>query len=179
AVAVAVAAVRLEHVHDVPHVEVAHHQAPQAWIMVVLEELQGLEVHGYAPWIVTLIIFTGVRGRSRSSVGVPSILPTTSMPLVILPNTGCLLGPGVNQSRRALSTVLMKNCAPPELGWPVFAIDSVPGLFEIFCAGGCSSWMRPSGELPVPQRRSLGSFEYSHPNWIMKSLITRWKWSPS
>ena len=29
----------------------------------------------------------------------------------------------------------MKNCAPPEFGRPVFAIDSVPGSFEIFAFG--------------------------------------------
>ena len=73
----------------------------------------------------------------------------------------------------------MKNCAPPELGRPVFAIDSVPGSFESWCAGGCSSWILPNGESPVPQRGLFGSFENSHPNWIMKSLMTRWKWSPS
>ena len=31
----------------------------------------------------------------------------------------------------------------------------------------------------VPQRGLAGSFECSHPNWIMKSLITRWKCRPS
>ncbi len=48
---------------------------------------------------VTLTILTGVFGRSLPSVGVFSILVITSMPFVILPNTGCFEGPGVNQSR--------------------------------------------------------------------------------
>ena len=37
---------------------------------------------------------------------------------------------GENQSRKSLCTVFMKNCEPPELGCPVLAIESVPGLFE-------------------------------------------------
>src|SRR4051812_21213333 len=94
---------------------------------------------------VTLIIFTGVRGRSLPSVAVVSIFFTMSRPDVTLPNTGCFDGPGVNQSRRSLWTVLIKNCAPPEFGRPVFAIDSVPGSFEILWAGGCSSWILPNG----------------------------------
>ena len=43
---------------------------------------------------VTLIILTGVLGRSLPSVGVVSIFFTTSMPEVTLPNTGCFDGPG-------------------------------------------------------------------------------------
>ena len=73
----------------------------------------------------------------------------------------------------------MKNWHEPEFGWPVFAIDSVPGSFEILAAGGCSSWIVPCGPLPVPARGLAGSFEFGQPNWIMKPLITRWKWSPS
>jgi hypothetical protein len=73
----------------------------------------------------------------------------------------------------------MKNCAPPEFGRPVFAIDSVPGSFEIFAFAGCSSCTLPNGELPVPHRGLFGSFEYSQPNWIMKSLMIRWKCRPS
>ena len=46
------------------------------------------------PSIVTLFILTGVRGRSPCAVGVVSIFFTTSMPDVILPNTGCFDGPG-------------------------------------------------------------------------------------
>ncbi len=54
---------------------------------------------GHAPFTVTFSIFTGVFGRSSPSVGVFSILVTTSMPEVTLPNTGCLDPPGLNQSR--------------------------------------------------------------------------------
>jgi hypothetical protein len=35
----------------------------------------------------------------------------------------------------------------------VFAIDSVPGSFEILAFAGCSSATLPNGELPVPQLR--------------------------
>src|SRR5437763_1554563 len=90
---------------------------------------ENLRVH--MPWMVTLFILIGVFGRSPAAVGAVSIFFTTSMPFVILPNTGCFDGPGVNQSRYELCTVLMKNCPPPEFGRPVFAIDSVPGSFEI------------------------------------------------
>jgi len=48
---------------------------------------------------VTRFIFTGVTGRSPLSVGVFSILLSTSIPSMTRPNTGCLEGPGVNQSR--------------------------------------------------------------------------------
>lgn len=41
----------------------------------------------------------GVSGRSWAPVFAVSIALTTSMPPVILPNTGCFEGPGVNQSR--------------------------------------------------------------------------------
>ena len=58
---------------------------------------------------VTVIILTGVRGRSSPSVGVVSIFLITSMPETILPNTGCLESPGENQSRNELCFVLMKN----------------------------------------------------------------------
>jgi hypothetical protein len=57
-----------------------------------------------------------------------------------------------------LWTVLMKNCAPPELG-PLLAIDSVPGSFDSLCAGGCSSLIRPNGEPPRPQFGLFGSLE--------------------
>ena len=63
------------------------------------ERRQGTDVASYAPATVTFTIFTGVSGRSPASVGVVSIFFTTSMPAVILPNTGCFDGPGVNQSR--------------------------------------------------------------------------------
>src|SRR5262245_12640119 len=85
-----------------------------------------------APLTVTLIIFTGVRGRSSLSVGVCSIFFTTSMPEITRPNTGCLDAPGVKKSRNALWTVLMKNWQLPLLGAPVFAMESVPGSLESF-----------------------------------------------
>ena len=31
-----------------------------------------------------------------------------------------------------LWTVFTKNCEPPEFGWPVLAMERVPGSFEIF-----------------------------------------------
>ena len=65
---------------------------------------------------VTLFIRTGVTGRSFGSVFVFSILCTTSMPSITLPKTGCFDGPGVNQSRYALWTVLMKNWQEPLFG---------------------------------------------------------------
>ena len=91
-----------------------------------------------------------------------------------LPKTGCFDSPGENQSRKSLCTVFMKNCEPPELGCPVFAIESVPGSLEIFAA--YSSLMLPplervsvapvfrflkvpSGGPPVPERPDLGSLE--------------------
>jgi hypothetical protein len=129
--------------------------------------------------MVTRSILTGVRGRSPWPVGDDSIARTTSRPPVTLPKTGCLDWPGVNQSRKALCLVLMKNCAPPLSGCPVLAIDSVPTSFEVLNAAGCSSCTLPSGDPPVPQRELLGSLLYSQPNWIMKSLITRWKCRPS
>jgi hypothetical protein len=78
-----------------------------------------------------------------------------------------------------LSPTFKKNCEPPELGRPVLAIESVPGLFEsleIF-----SSWMLPplvrdsispvarflnvpSGGPPVPEREDFGSLLWGHPN---------------
>ena len=48
---------------------------------------------------VTLIILIGVRGRSFCPVCAVSIFLTTSIPDVILPNTGCLDCPAENQSR--------------------------------------------------------------------------------
>ena len=30
-----------------------------------------------------------------------------------------------------MCTVLTKNCDPPLLGWPVLAMDKVPGSFEV------------------------------------------------
>ncbi|MNC98270.1 hypothetical protein D3C83_161780 [compost metagenome] len=70
-------------------------------------------------------------------------------------------------------TVLMKNWQLPLFGWPVFAIDSVPGSFEILAFAGCSSAMQPSGPLPVPARELFGSRLCGQPNWIMKLSMTR------
>ena len=61
-----------------------------------------------------------------------------------LPKTGCFESPGENQSRKSLCTVFMKNCEPPELGWPVLAIESVPGSLENLAAN--SSLMLPPFE---------------------------------
>src|SRR5690606_30554117 len=110
---------------------------------------------------------------SRASVGVFSILVTMSMPDVTLPNTGCFEGPGVNQSRYELLTVLRKNWQLPLLGRPVFAIESVPGSLLSLAFSGCSSSMQPSGPLPVPADPDLGSLEFGQSNWSMKPLITR------
>lgn len=76
--------------------------------------------------------------------------------------------------RKSLCTTFMKNCEPPELGWPVLAMERVPGLLEILAA--YSSLMLPpfervsvapvfrflkvpSGGPPVPLRCDLGSLE--------------------
>ena len=66
------------------------------------------------------------------------------------------------------------------MGWPVLAIESVPGSLENLAAN--SSLMlpppervsvppvfrflnEPSGGPPVPARCDFGSFEYGQPNW--------------
>ena len=69
----------------------------------------------------------------------------------------------------------MKNCDPPELGWPVFAIESVPGLllvrsmfsslmlppFERVSVAPVTRFLNvPSGGPPVPARREVGSFAW-------------------
>ncbi len=95
------------------------------------------------------------------------------------PRAGTGDGPGVNQSRYELWTVLMKNWQLPLLGAPVFAIDNVPGSFDSFAFGGYSSGIAPSGDFPVPQRGLLGSRLNGQPNCAMKPLMTRWKWRPS
>ena len=73
-----------------------------------------------------LFILIGFTGLSRL-VFTFEMAVTTSMPDSTFPNTGCLEGPGENQSRLALLATLMKNCEPPELGLPVLAIESVKG----------------------------------------------------
>merc|ERR1719498_47711 len=138
-------------------------------------------------------IMIGVFGLS-SLVGTWEILFTRSMPSVTWPNTGCWDGVDLShQSRKLLWATLMKNWLPPVFGWPVFAMLSVPGSFEIF-------WVNSSGMLPplrtisapvemflylefgcgppVPALRAFGSFAYGQPNWFMKSGITGWKWIP-
>ena len=64
--------------------------------------------------------------------------------------TGCCEGDRSSRqwSRKSLCTVLTKNCEPPELGCPVFAIESVPGSLENLAA--YSSLM-----LPPPERVSV------------------------
>ena len=113
---------------------------------------------------MTRIIWTGVTGRSPGPVRVVSMDLITSIPPMTFPNTGCLDGPGENQSRYALLTVLMKNYELPLLGRPVLAIERVPGSFESFALSGCSSSMQPSGPLPVPARGLLGSRLCGQPN---------------
>ena len=46
--------------------------------------------------------------------------------------------------RKSLCTTFMKNWLPPELGWPVLAIESVPGSLENLAAN--SSLMLPPFE---------------------------------
>merc|ERR1712060_208744 len=116
------------------------------------------------PEIVMEFILMGVLGLSLL-VGTVEIEVTTSIPEMTLPNTGCFDGPGLNQSKFLLFATLMKNCDPPEFGWPVLAMERDPGSLlslEMF-----SSWMlpprvrfsiapdfkflnSPSGGLPVP-----------------------------
>eukprot|EP00308_Calcidiscus_leptoporus_P026785 CAMPEP_0119352148 /NCGR_PEP_ID=MMETSP1334-20130426/1467_1 /TAXON_ID=127549 /ORGANISM="Calcidiscus leptoporus, Strain RCC1130" /LENGTH=123 /DNA_ID=CAMNT_0007365127 /DNA_START=456 /DNA_END=827 /DNA_ORIENTATION=+ len=118
-------------------------------------------------------ILMGTTGLSRTVLAF-EIAMTTSIPSVMAPKTGCFDWPGENQSRKELSATFKKNCEPPELGRPVFAIESVPGLFESFEM--FSSWMLPppdrvssapvtrflnvpSGGPPVPERCDFGSRE--------------------
>ena len=55
------------------------------------------------------IILMGDAGRSWAPVSHSPMALTTSMPSITFPKTGCLEGPGENQSRWALCAVLMKN----------------------------------------------------------------------
>mmetsp|Transcript_159773 Transcript_159773/g.508605 ORF Transcript_159773/g.508605 Transcript_159773/m.508605 type:complete len:211 (+) Transcript_159773:378-1010(+) len=140
-----------------------------------------------APEMVILITLMGIRGLS-SDVGTFDIFVTTSMPLVIMPNTGCWEGPGLNQSSDVLFPTLRKICDPPLFGWPTFAIDNVPG--PLLSREMCSSRMVPpgprhikepflrfvneiSGALPWPAFGESGSLERGQPNWHMKPSITR------
>ena len=52
-----------------------------------------------------------------------------------LPKTGCWDGVDLSKkSKKLLCEILMKNCEPPELGRPVFDIDSVPSSWSVaFC----------------------------------------------
>lgn len=75
----------------------------------------------------------GCSGRSLPSHLALLIAITTSMPLATLPKTGCWDGVLLSKkSRNELCTVLMKNWLPPELGWPVLAIENVPGSLDSF-----------------------------------------------
>jgi len=96
--------------------------------------------------MVTEFMTTGVLGLSLPSVETPEIFKTTSMPEVTLPKTGCWLGVDLSyQSRKLLWTVFTKNCEPPEFGWPVLAMERVPGSFE-------SLAVNSSGMLPPRSR---------------------------
>ena len=70
---------------------------------------------------------------------------------------------------------MMKNCEPPELGCPVLAMESVPGLLlvrsmfsslmlpppERVSVAPVARFLKvPSGGPPVPARREVGSFAY-------------------
>ena len=133
-----------------------------------------------------------------ASVRALPIFITTSMPLVTFPNTGCCEGDRSSRqwSRKSLCTVLTKNCDPPLLGWPVLAMDKVPGSFEVLSISSSgmfppasrviflpdpsrtSNTVPPSGP-PVPARRDLASLAKGHPNCNMNPSMTRWKWTPS
>merc|ERR1719313_3139493 len=107
-----------------------------------------------------------------------------------LPKTGCFDCPGLNQSRFLLSATLRKNWEPPEFGWPVLAIDKVPGAllsFEMFSSLILPPLERvsvppvarflkvPSGGPPVPALLEFGSLAFGQPNWSMNPGMTRWK----
>ena len=84
--------------------------------------------------------------------------------------------------------VLMKNCEPPELGWPVLAIERVPGSLEISATSssgmlpppsramvlpsGVVNEVPPSGP-PVPARGDLGSLEWGQPNWHTAGVVAQ------
>mmetsp|Transcript_4246 Transcript_4246/g.13303 ORF Transcript_4246/g.13303 Transcript_4246/m.13303 type:complete len:200 (+) Transcript_4246:298-897(+) len=144
--------------------------------------------------MVTFFILIGSTGLSSTS-RVLTFEMATAMAKdclsTIAPKTGCFEDPPENQSRLALCATLRKNCEPPEFFWPVLAIESVPGMFEVLSV--CSSLMLPplnrfscppvfkltnevpSAGPPVPDRFDFGSFECGQPNWFMKPGITRWK----
>merc|ERR1712217_365197 len=101
-----------------------------------------------------------------------ALITSRSFDALHLPKTGCLDGPGENQSKLALSATLMKNCEPPLFGDPVLAIDSVPGALvslEMFSSLMLPPLERlsvppvfkflkvPSGGLPVPALLDIGS----------------------
>ncbi len=71
--------------------------------------------------ISTLTIEISFEGLSNSSTLTFSIAAHTSMPLVTLPKTVCLL------SNQGVGTVVMKNCEPFVPG-PAFAMETVNGL---------------------------------------------------
>src|SRR5271165_3449843 len=75
----------------------------------------------------TLLIFTGVRGRSPESRGTLEILSATSWPSTISPKMVCLL------SSQGVAATVIKNWLPLVFG-PELAIESLPGL-ECFNVG--------------------------------------------
>ena len=138
----------------------------------------------------TLLTLTGVTGRSfcvgTCEIATMTLKLSSSMHL---PNTGCLLSPGVYQFRTLLSLTFMKSCEPPEFGAPVFAIASVPASFRILTVNSSGivppvprEIMLPSRRFvkldssvgpPVPARGSSGSLAYGHPNCTINDGMTR------
>src|SRR6185295_18868964 len=106
--------------------EVVRGQAPQ---LRVDRGHQRLEVGTIGPglghqpsrWIVSLVIVTGVTGRSCRPVGTAPIFLTMSMPSTTSPKTEWRL------SRCGVGPSVMKNWLPLVFG-PAFAIDSIPAL---------------------------------------------------
>ena len=94
-----------------------------------------------------------------------------------------------NQSRKELCTVLTKNWDPPLLGWPVLAMERVPGSLEVLSMSS-SGMLPPASRVmvlpshsndepplgpPVPARGDWGSELRGHPNCSMNPSMTRWK----
>src|SRR5262249_13244478 len=121
--------------------------------------------HGiYLRSILTVWIVIGVTGLSPGFVVLVSpIFLMTSIPLTTSPNTGCF---PLSQS---VGASVMKNCAPPVLAAPLFAIARMPALSSLRPDPNSSGMLNPGPPVPVPS----GS-----PPWIMKFGITRWNVNP-
>eukprot|EP00966_Prymnesium_polylepis_P231446 5355179-Prymnesium_polylepis.1 len=101
----------------------------------------------------TSVTLTGVTGRSFC-VGTCE-MATITLKLsssTHLPNTVCLLSPGVYQLRKLLSLTFMKICEPPEFSLPVFAIEIEPASLRIFAINS-SGMVPPAREMVLPSRR--------------------------